>query len=359
MRYILEHTCSSAVQRMVKSSPSLHQSPSAAFWDEHDKHMREALTTALEGNMDVVCVTFDELQAELERMFFADGREIPESSVITTDRDLSHWRGYECFEVNRLVSAAPEKVLLANGRIDNLLSDGRCFGSIIGVGPRPGAHNLDKQLASIKEKTNGGPVTIIEDGSFSGETLEEILTRFHRAEIEVERVLLGFLFSEAHQRLCETGVRIDYWQGPTDLDGGAEWVLDQDFTPFIPGSGRVIGYALHGQIRPMYSLNRYHLCRPYILPYGNTPKWASIPTHRSVEFSMKCIELTRNIFKELEELNGLKIECRHLQNTYPKTGMPVSVLDNGFPEPEDRVVNLLGDSWRQLTALSTGCLHRS
>ena len=308
--------------------------PSRTFTEEVSQKLACYVKEATEGAYNVQLIPFELLKSELDRLLEEVTVHYPDSTVVTTDRSLAFGRGLPCLEINRLITPN-QKPRSEWWRFDNgqTNDEGDLYGDIIGLGPRPGYHNLDKQIEAIKVRASGTPVILLEDGAFSGRTLCLVIDQLSKAGIKVVAIVVGYLFPDANRHIREIfNGEIHSWQKPEDLNSHSEWMPDHDFIPFLPGTGRVLGYAASGINRPIYNLNGFHICRPYIYPFGDPTGWASIPFKTAAGFSTQCILLTARIFDEIERLAGQQVTIGDLRTSHcPRVGLPISVHKDDLP----------------------------
>jgi len=343
-KYILEQTLAKTLRHLHLSE---HGSPHPVLNEDSiqglSKDLLGLVERAVSGKFEIQVISFEELKSRLDSLLEKMFQKYPDATAVTTDRDLAFFRGIPCLELNRLIAPS------LRPRWEWKSTGGSCsgeYGEIIGVGPRPGTHNLEKQMQSIKSRVGNGAVVILEDGAFTGSTLRLILNLFQQAKIEIVGIVLGFLFPAAAQQLADYNFKgeVLYWMGPEDLNDHAEWMPDHDFLPFMPGSGRVVGYTLNGRHRPVYNLNGFHLCKPYIYPFGDPTEWASIPSENAHIFSRDCLLLAENLFWEINRSIGADapLVLKHLRSTrIPRVGIPVSVTSQEFPDLNQSIVGLI------------------
>lgn len=244
----------------------------------------------------------------------------PEMVVISTVSDVAAKTNGHCIQVNRMVDSR---------------------GNSIGVGPRPGHNSLHSQFDEIKGRLETHSVVLVEDGSFSGGTMTTMIKICNKMQIEIKHVVAGFLFPAAKKAIMEVFPREEDIHCLRD-ESLMEWMPDHDFFPFVPNSGRVIGFAYDtDRNMPVYLHNGLSLCQPYVLPYGNPVGWASIPAEHAKKFSIFCFRQARDIFHEMERINGRKITLEALHGTYPHVSLPVDIVDVEFPHIKTRILDTL------------------
>jgi hypothetical protein len=86
-------------------------------------------------------------------------------------------------------------------------------------------------------------------------------------------------------------------------------VCERDFYPGVPMSGRLLaGVGNWGA--------------PYIKPFGNPEKWASIPSEHVADFSWLCLENAVALFETIEQLSGRSVHIEDLDRRI--VGLPES-----------------------------------
>lgn len=247
----------------------------------------------------------------------------PEAVVVSTVGAVAAKTNGHCLQINRVIDPT---------------------GKTLGVGARPGNNSLLSQFDEIKERFAKKPVVLVEDGSFSGSTMKCMIEICSAMQIEIKCIAIGFLFSPAMEAILKVFPRekdILFWRKGNFVD----WMPDHDFFPFVPNSGKVIGFPYATKLMnfnmPVYLHSGVSLCKPYVLPYGNPVEWASIPEERAKEFSVFCLRETREIFHEMERLNRRPITLEHIIGTYPHVSFPVDRHETEFPPIKTRILELL------------------
>jgi len=248
----------------------------------------------------------------------------PDAVVLTTAPLVAFEAGGECVHLNRLINFS---------------------GDIVGIGPRPGYPSILRQLHGIDNK----PIIIIEDGSFTGNSLQSLLNVLPSSD-NVEIIVLGLIFPKAEQLLKKTykgELHCHLESGDSFLD----WMPSHDFFPFIPNSGRVVGGVMGKKHFPYYLYNHASMAMPYILPYGKPDKWASLRGDRRTlsVFSSKCIRMARDIFSEMNRLNDKNLVVGDLIHSNPRTSIPVSCDQEDFSELTESVVDILSEDLQFLS----------
>lgn len=210
-------------------------------------------------------------------------------------------------------------------------------GEMIGHGPRPGFNSLDEQFKELAEKIGGRSVVLIEDGAFTGSTLRFVLNQLNGIGLKVTAVVIGFCCTRAHAVLKEVFhgelVIVD------PLENLVDWIPDHDLIPFIPNCGRVLGELSTSGYMPVQAENGMSCAYPYILPFGNMEKWATMPTEGARDLSRFCLDTSIEIFGRVG--NG-KVTVGQLLKACPRVSVPIAIGSHGvLPSLETEVVNFL------------------
>ena len=245
--------------------------------------------------------------------------------VLSTCAELASPRRGHLIEVNRIVNHD---------------------GDVIGLGPRPGNPSLNDQIAGIARAVQGKQVVLIEDGAFSGQTLEYVIGRLLSHRINVSAVVVGICFPSAIKKISSTFrgnfVVIEESTKPF------EWMPDHDFIPFAPNCGRVFGGNFGNEVLPHYSHDGLSYCFPYVRPFGNPAKWASIPTDHVGEFSLFCVRKALELFELLEEMNDREITISDLKGSTPRISLPITAGSSGLSNPDMNIVSFLRETCQEI-----------
>ena len=259
--------------------------------------------------------------------------------------EISRLHGEDAF----IVSTCPEIAYPARGatiEVNRLVDS---YGNALGLGPRPGHGPLSQQFKRIvhESKQSGSKgIVVAEDGMFMGKTMMYVVSELIKAGAEAPSVVAGFTFSdEPIKALSDIGVQVDVVQ---DFRPILDWVPDRDFMPFIPGCGKVLGVKVKN-LTPFYDHQHATFCVPYIAPFGPVSGWASIAEEAVNSFSTECLNLTLQVFGELEKLNGRKINIGDILQSRQRVGIPISLDKVGvdqvgqFPSKDTRVITFLSE----------------
>lgn len=159
-------------------------------------------------------------------------------------------------------------------------------GEVVGVTNRAGAPSIAEQIRHIK---NNGvrEVTLVDDVIFSGGLVLDVISHLKQHGIAVKNVCACVGIKEGVDRLESLVDRVDCaYRYDTVIDE----VCERDFYPGVPLSGRQLAGS-------------DNMGMPYIYPFGDPVKWASIPVEAAPNFSRLCIGLTIELFREIERLS--------------------------------------------------------
>lgn len=207
-----------------------------------------------------------------------------------------------------------------------VLNVNRLFGSkgnMLGYGPRPGFEPLKTQFERIAHEVADRSVILVEDGSITGGTLLFILNKLKELSIEVVMIVIGFCCIEA-----EAAIR-QYFKGElvivNDLGLIVDWIPDHDLVPFVPNCGRVLGIEENGIFTSVFADGSVTFAYPYILPFGNITRWASLPPDGALAVSKLSIDFSIELWDLVGKLNGGKIRIGDLAGICPRISIPVEI----------------------------------
>lgn len=168
-------------------------------------------------------------------------------------------------------------------------------GSDYGLGRRIGTSSLICQFRNI-QKIGLTDVALVDDVIFSGELIERVICCLSRMKINVSLVCAGVGIAEGINRIAGLKCEVRCVRKYEDV---IDEVCERDFYPGVPFSGRLLSGSENIGI-------------PYILPFGNPGKWASIPLEWQESFSKFCIKQTIRLFEEIERCSNKIISCKDL-----------------------------------------------
>lgn len=164
-----------------------------------------------------------------------------------------------------------------------------------GLGRRVGTPSLFKQFSNLRSLSNR-KIVLVDDVIFTGELLEKVCRILSKLGVQVPLICAGIGIGEGIRRLKAQGVEIHCVRSYEDV---IDEICERDFYPGVPLSGRtLIGMVNTGV--------------PYLLPFGNPGKWASIPKKWRVPLSQFCIRQTIKLFEAIEQRSNRPIRCLDL-----------------------------------------------
>ncbi|MEK7584169.1 MAG: hypothetical protein AAB490_02915 [Patescibacteria group bacterium] len=172
-----------------------------------------------------------------------------------------------------------------------------------GLGHRPGTPPLFQQFKRIAE-SGIREAALVDDVIFTGELLERIIHCLSRVGVRVPIVCAGIGIEEGVRRINRTKREVRCVRIYEDV---VDEICERDFYPGVPFAGRSLagdgGFGV-----------------PYLLPFGNPGKWASIPREWEMRFSEFCIEQTIRLFAEIERRSNRIVACSDLDRAV--VGLP-------------------------------------
>ncbi len=168
-------------------------------------------------------------------------------------------------------------------------------GNDCGLGHRAGSPFLFHQFRSIK-KGDFKEIALVDDVVFSGVLLERIIHCLSKMKIKVPFVFAGIGISEGIDRISNLRCEIHCVREYKEV---VDEVCERDFYPGVPFSGRLL-------------FGGKNIGFPYLLPFGNPGKWASIPVEWQESFSRFCIRQTIRLFEEIEKCSNKIVFCHEI-----------------------------------------------
>jgi hypothetical protein len=168
-------------------------------------------------------------------------------------------------------------------------------GSDKGLSRRAGSPLLLKQFRNFK---NSGvkEICLVDDVIFSGEVLVRVIEALNRIGIQTKSVYAGIGIKEGVDLLKNKGYQVKCIR---TYDEVIDEICERDFYPGVPLSGRLID-------------SQNNIGAPYLLPFGNPGKWASIPEEWQKPVSEFCIGQTIKLFRSIELASNKKISMQDL-----------------------------------------------
>jgi len=157
-----------------------------------------------------------------------------------------------------------------------------------GTTHRAGSKCPSEQYSDLS-KLIQGPVTILDDVVFSGDTIaNNIIPELKLHGIEVKQIVTGIGIAKGVKKIKQQvkDVTCVYYFNEVHDE-----VCERDFFPGIDQCGRTI-------------LNNETIGAPYLLPFGKPQDWASIPEKDCLRFSRHCLEMSQIIFEDIGNRSG-------------------------------------------------------
>ncbi len=299
--------------------------PEEDFIEKIEAELIDLIKSNLDGdNVGVTVLNFGDMCDDLVAHAHSAKQKHPESVIVSTSPLIAYEADGDCAYLNRLVNFE---------------------GEIIGIGPRPGHCSLSRQLQSVRQK----PIIIIEDGAFTGKTLQFILNNL--PEKNIITIVLGVLFPEAEALLKKIYSGDLFYQIGGSRESLLDWVPTHDFLPFVPNCGRVVGAKMGQSHFPLYLYDRASMSMPYIFLYGKPKEWASLRGSKKdlVAFSVSCIRLSRRIYREIESVNNKELLIRDVIHSSPATSIAVASDQNDFSDDSERIIDILTEDLKFLS----------
>lgn len=156
---------------------------------------------------------------------------------------------------------------------------------LIGIGNRPGYPTLSKQIQEIKKHIKDDPVVLIDDDVFSGGTIKNMAELLLKSGINVIDILVGVQISRPDT--TEIPINAVYKYSPEEV-----YELN-DPRDFLIGSyegGLVI------------KLGKDLVRAPYIAPFVDVTKRASISEDKTIRFSKEILNANRKFYISVEKI---------------------------------------------------------
>lgn len=315
--YVLTHDVASRIQSLRGFLVPDQSDPLFAHFHQR---LYEIVALALPG-IRVEAIDMSQLRAEIWRQVETRVVDLNSQVVLSTCQEIS--------------DAHPKSEGL-------LLNINRLFGTdgkMIGHGPRPGFECLNKQFDELVGKIAGRSVVLIEDGAFTGGTLRFVIQELKDRGVKVTAIVIGFCKNGSREAVKEVfDGELVIIHPISDL---LDWIPDHDFIPFIPNCGRVLGEQTSEGLMPV-SKDGVSLAYPYILPFGRTEEWASVPADHSLGLSRFCLDTSIKLFERVRTTTGRAITIGELLRGNPKVSMPIEIgFHDVLPGPEMELVSYL------------------
>jgi len=257
--------------------------PTSSYFDKISKGMVEDLQyifNETQQGVEVKLVYFDDLSQEIDKKL----SDLRDNTIISLDK--AYAQSDLQLEINRVVSEF-------NGKWKD-----------VGEHCRPGSKSINVQLDLIKSKVNGNPITVTDDGCWSGGSISKVVHELRKRNMEVEKVVVG-LFIDGGE--ISPDIPLDYvYRYPADSI--VDWICERDFFPGAPFGGRTVALSLPDK-KNQDSYGAY-----YLFGMGNYSDWASLHFEKKLIewFTQKCIRRSIELFETVEKLSEKTVLVKNL-----------------------------------------------
>lgn len=175
---------------------------------------------------------------------------------------------------------------------------------VIGEAQRYGYYPLVEQIRALPRDR---PITLVDDGCFTGETLLRIASLMRQEGLRINKVVVGLVVGRPNNVLIKTNPE---WplEAIYEFPEAIDWVCERDFFVGVPLSGRTAGLKTDSGVVPCEP----EVALPYCLPFGDPIKGASIPAENAVDFSRFILDLSRQLWQEVGRLSGQPVLNRDI-----------------------------------------------
>ncbi len=191
----------------------------------------------------------------------------------------------------------------------------------IGIGARPGAPSLDKQLTLLTRFAAGAPIVLMEDDMYTGGTARYIIELLQARDFCVLRFIPGLQVSGIK---TISGVPVEA-VARYDQAEVLDVVDPRDLLFGLTDAGLVINE------------NKLLYRAPYVLPWVDLTARASIPPGQAKDLSCAITELNGWFYTRIEQLTGQQISIKDMapafqvfiaqSTSYPLTGTMTGFCD--------------------------------
>lgn len=174
----------------------------------------------------------------------------------------------------------------------------------------------DEMVASIAQdlaKKGITQIALADDVIFSGGSIVKTAEQFAKNGIIVTDVVSCVAIEDGVKALAKAGIRVD---SVRRYEGVLDQICERDFLCGIPQSGVLM--MIDGKL----------VKRPYILPFGDIVKRASVPAHLAVPVSEQLLGVSVKLWRGLENLAGRKIYGKDLPETVDGIAPDARVVDS-------------------------------
>ena len=208
------------------------------------------------------------------------------------------------FDTNRIVKWSKHDALV----------DWQSGWTEIGRGSRSSALGISAQMDRIVnqgriKRMQDKRVVVVDDGTWTLQSLAAFQKLLAEFDIRVEKFIVGIEIRPANETVAEEDVlgRPFHWVEKYAREDVIDWVGERDFFPGVGLSGRKLGEKVESGFESKTMQEHYYAVpmegnygAPYLLPLGNPVAWANIPKKSAKEFSLYCLDLTTQLYQEIE-----------------------------------------------------------
>lgn len=166
------------------------------------------------------------------------------------------------------------------------------------IGPRFGSPPIQQQLDTVKQSYD--EIVLVDDVIFSGEVIKKIILDLREIEVKVPTIVTGITIREGVETLRRAKINSKILTVRC-YEEIIDEICERDFYPGVPLSGRLIAGM------------KIETGAPYLLPFGNPIKWASIPEEWAEEFSAFCLKQTFKLWEKIECLSDKTVSHWNLE----------------------------------------------
>lgn len=164
-----------------------------------------------------------------------------------------------------------------------------------GLGRRRDSSTLLSQFRKLRE-IGIKEAVLVDDVIFSGGLAERITNVLSSIGIEIPIICAGIAIKEGIDILSKSGKEV---RAVKNYDSVIDEICERDFYPGVPLCGRTLN-------------DKKNVGVPYILPFGNPGKWASIPKEWQIPLSRFCLKRSISLFETIEEMSERHVNCEDL-----------------------------------------------
>lgn len=193
----------------------------------------------------------------------------------------------------------------------------------IGLGRRRDSGSLFSQFRELK-KMGIKKAVIVDDVVFGGNVLKRVIETCQGIGIDIPVVCTAIAIGNGVDVLKSRGIEVKSVKTYPEV---IDEICERDFYPGVPLCGRTIDSI-------------ENVGAPYLLPFGNPQKWASIPKAFGRDFSLFCLRQSIELFGEIERVSGKPVTCFDVER---------KVI--GMPNDSTRFIDFLFDAYKQVLSV--------